>query len=99
MSRRKQAKPRSVKAVEEGESSEFAGNWDSSSVQTGIRFVIRKCAACQAAVRSATQIRFYMSHSRSTARLPTESESLISIPHGPECSALRERGMREGDMA
>ncbi|CAB1323251.1 unnamed protein product [Coregonus sp. 'balchen'] len=26
--------------VEEGESSEFAGNWDSSSVQTGICFVI-----------------------------------------------------------
>lgn len=27
-------------AVEEGESSEFAGNWDSSSAQTGIIFVI-----------------------------------------------------------
>ncbi|XP_063052912.1 zinc finger protein 423 [Engraulis encrasicolus] len=38
MSRRKQAKPRSVKAVEEGETSaEFAGNWDdSSSVQTDV---------------------------------------------------------------
>ncbi|XP_076123669.1 zinc finger protein 423 isoform X2 [Alosa pseudoharengus] len=37
MSRRKQAKPRSVKAVEEGETStEFAGSWDSSSVQTDV---------------------------------------------------------------
>ncbi|XP_018582161.1 zinc finger protein 423 isoform X1 [Scleropages formosus] len=36
MSRRKQAKPRSVKAVEEGQSSEFAGNWESSSVHTDV---------------------------------------------------------------
>ncbi|XP_028813432.1 zinc finger protein 423 isoform X2 [Denticeps clupeoides] len=36
MSRRKQAKPRSVKAVEEGETSEFTGTWDSSSVQTDV---------------------------------------------------------------
>ncbi|KAJ8398630.1 hypothetical protein AAFF_G00421580 [Aldrovandia affinis] len=35
MSRRKQAKPRSVKAVDEGEPSEFAGSWD-SSVQTDV---------------------------------------------------------------
>ncbi|XP_078805070.1 zinc finger protein 423 isoform X10 [Oryzias latipes] len=34
MSRRKQAKPRSVKAVEEGESSEGGGTWDESVVQT-----------------------------------------------------------------
>ncbi|XP_056138705.1 zinc finger protein 423 isoform X2 [Lampris incognitus] len=34
MSRRKQAKPRSVKAVEEGESSECRGTWDESTVQT-----------------------------------------------------------------
>ncbi|XP_056273043.1 zinc finger protein 423 isoform X2 [Pseudoliparis swirei] len=33
MSRRKQAKPRSVKAVEEGESSECGGAWDESTVQ------------------------------------------------------------------
>ncbi|XP_035381137.1 zinc finger protein 423 isoform X2 [Electrophorus electricus] len=31
MSRRKQAKPRSVKAVEEANSAEFASNWDSST--------------------------------------------------------------------
>ncbi|XP_039463706.1 zinc finger protein 423-like, partial [Oreochromis aureus] len=36
MSRRKQAKPRSVKAVEEGESSECGGTWDGSTVQTDI---------------------------------------------------------------
>lgn len=36
MSRRKQAKPRSVKAVEEGESSECTGTWDESTVQTGV---------------------------------------------------------------
>ncbi|XP_048829645.1 zinc finger protein 423-like [Brienomyrus brachyistius] len=36
MSRRKQAKPRSVKAVEEGESSEFAGTWESSSAHTDV---------------------------------------------------------------
>ncbi|XP_057691800.1 zinc finger protein 423 isoform X1 [Corythoichthys intestinalis] len=34
MSRRKQAKPRSVKAVEEGESSECGGTWDESTLQT-----------------------------------------------------------------
>ncbi|KAG7468676.1 hypothetical protein MATL_G00145860 [Megalops atlanticus] len=36
MSRRKQAKPRSVKAVDEGESAELAGSWESSSVQTDV---------------------------------------------------------------
>ncbi|XP_034061781.1 LOW QUALITY PROTEIN: zinc finger protein 423 [Gymnodraco acuticeps] len=36
MSRRKQAKPRSVKAVEEGESSECGGTWDESTVQTEV---------------------------------------------------------------
>ncbi|XP_023811747.1 zinc finger protein 423 isoform X3 [Oryzias latipes] len=36
MSRRKQAKPRSVKAVEEGESSEGGGTWDESVVQTEV---------------------------------------------------------------
>ncbi|XP_035859029.1 zinc finger protein 423 isoform X1 [Sander lucioperca] len=36
MSRRKQAKPRSVKAVEEGESSECGGTWDESTVQTDV---------------------------------------------------------------
>ncbi|XP_035646840.1 zinc finger protein 423 isoform X2 [Oncorhynchus keta] len=45
MSRRKQAKPRSVKAVEEGESSEFAGNWDSSSVQTDVPAALDREAA------------------------------------------------------
>ncbi|XP_072290508.1 zinc finger protein 423 isoform X1 [Eucyclogobius newberryi] len=37
MSRRKQAKPRAVKAVEEGESSKCTGPWDESSIQTGVR--------------------------------------------------------------
>ncbi|XP_060892913.1 zinc finger protein 423 isoform X1 [Labrus mixtus] len=37
MSRRKQAKPRSVKAVEEGESSECGGAWDESTVQTEVQ--------------------------------------------------------------
>ncbi|CAL8292778.1 unnamed protein product [Boreogadus saida] len=36
MSRRKQAKPRSVKAVEDGESSECGGTWDESNVQTDV---------------------------------------------------------------
>ncbi|XP_024911909.1 zinc finger protein 423 isoform X4 [Cynoglossus semilaevis] len=36
MSRRKQAKPRSVKAVEEGESSECGGTWEESTVQTEV---------------------------------------------------------------
>uniref|UniRef100_A0A4W5P865 C2H2-type domain-containing protein n=1 Tax=Hucho hucho TaxID=62062 RepID=A0A4W5P865_9TELE len=45
MSRRKQAKPRSVKAVEEGESSEFARNWDSSSVQTDVPAALDRKAA------------------------------------------------------
>ncbi|KAM4733441.1 LOW QUALITY PROTEIN: zinc finger protein 423 [Anableps anableps] len=36
MSRRKQAKPRSVKAVEEGEPSEGGGTWDESAVQTDV---------------------------------------------------------------
>ncbi|KAM8892542.1 zinc finger protein 423 isoform 4-T4 [Spinachia spinachia] len=36
MSRRKQAKPRSVKAVEEGESSECGGTWNQSTVQTEV---------------------------------------------------------------
>ncbi|XP_028305504.1 zinc finger protein 423 isoform X6 [Gouania willdenowi] len=36
MSRRKQAKPRSVKAVEEGESSECGGTWDESTLQTEV---------------------------------------------------------------
>ncbi|XP_075998731.1 zinc finger protein 423 [Genypterus blacodes] len=36
MSRRKQAKPRSVKAVEEGGSSECGGTWDESTVQTEV---------------------------------------------------------------
>ncbi|KAG7279787.1 hypothetical protein CRUP_008857, partial [Coryphaenoides rupestris] len=36
MSRRKQAKPRSVKAVEDGESSECGGTWDESNVQTEV---------------------------------------------------------------
>ncbi|XP_034032865.1 zinc finger protein 423 isoform X2 [Thalassophryne amazonica] len=36
MSRRKQAKPRSVKAVEEGESSERGGTWDETTVQTEV---------------------------------------------------------------
>ncbi|XP_037539209.1 zinc finger protein 423 isoform X3 [Nematolebias whitei] len=36
MSRRKQAKPRSVKAVEEGESSECGGTWEESAVLTEV---------------------------------------------------------------
>ncbi|XP_061773074.1 zinc finger protein 423 isoform X2 [Nerophis ophidion] len=36
MSRRKQAKPRSVKAVEEGEASECGQTWDESTVQTEV---------------------------------------------------------------
>ncbi|XP_064191553.1 zinc finger protein 423 isoform X2 [Anguilla rostrata] len=36
MSRRKQAKPRSVKAVDEGEVSEFTGSWEPPSVQTDV---------------------------------------------------------------
>uniref|UniRef100_A0A8C6PSK9 Zinc finger protein 423 n=1 Tax=Nothobranchius furzeri TaxID=105023 RepID=A0A8C6PSK9_NOTFU len=36
MSRRKQAKPRSVKAVEEGESLECGGTWEKSAVQTEV---------------------------------------------------------------
>ncbi|KAJ8335497.1 hypothetical protein SKAU_G00388390 [Synaphobranchus kaupii] len=36
MSRRKQAKPRSVKAVDEGEGSEFTGSWESPSVHTDV---------------------------------------------------------------
>ncbi|KAM9814644.1 zinc finger protein 423 isoform 1-T1 [Syngnathus typhle] len=37
MSRRKQAKPRSVKAVEEGESSECGASWEESTVQTDVK--------------------------------------------------------------
>ncbi|KAL0968191.1 hypothetical protein UPYG_G00263550 [Umbra pygmaea] len=81
MSRRKQAKPRSVKAVEEGDSSEFSGNWDSASIQPGIHFVTGYVFS-QSDLRLIT---FWMSHS-------TESQFLISVPHGPQCSTPREHG-------